>query len=623
MKKIKLLTSVLIVLSLAFVVINMINKLNDVNAVTSNTQNNVNVYASPTTNPFGNKIDVIKNINFTNGTYDWIENDDWDWDTLALSYHPTNEANPKMEIIPIGANNHSSFEFWVPFTSLANVKGFMFYVDYSNLIDSSNIRMYFRFSTSTGTPTGNIGELTIRYLNAGVDCYYYDYLQGDWKITKTESDSFFPLPDSYKGFVYIPITNYNDVHTNGVGNSNLFIQLYHFDMSASNNVECAAPIYLDEVQLVNESTSHSHEFAFNAKINPTCLQNGLDLYKCSCGQVKWENVVDKSAHSVGEKHYCSDSLSTAICKTCNSLVYYEEESSLRWDNGVKVTYHYNHKDIDSVTYEYPKGYKLNKNDVPWKFQIKEGNNQWQFFRFTEDVAGLYGQNPIGLELSEDTELYAQYNNCHAVQKFRAMISIVSFNGGPYDEQTYKEQVIFVGQSNFSLWHQMESWYANKGVPVRNNSIAGATSHQYVEFVEETVLMYNPKIVVCIVSSNDLAYHQMSEKTVMNNMITFYEKINEHLPNTEVIFVSGNPLPGRNEYFKVIDRINTKLENFCNSKDNLHYVDIYDITMGYVLQYPVGWDTWTHLEHSRLEYVMGDKIYEVMKEVIDNKGISFR
>ena len=169
---------------------------------------------------------------------------------------------------------------------------------------------------------------------------------------------------------------------------------------------------------------------------------------------------------------------------------------------------------------------------------------------------------------------------------------------------------------------MELWYAQKGFVARNNSVAGATSHNYVEFVEELVLMYKPKIVVVIVSSNDLAYHNMTEKTVMNNMIEFYNRINEVLPETQVIFVSGNPLPGRNEYFSVIKRINAKLEAFSKKYDNTYYVDIYDKTMEYVRAYPVGWETWTHLEHEHLVELMGDEIYSVMINVIKEKNIRF-
>lgn len=621
MRKIKFAIYIFVIFSLVLLLCNTSNNVVDVHAITIDNVNEV--YKAPTTNPYDKTLQIVRDISFNPGTYDWIENDDWDWDTLASSYGATKGANPQMEIVPPGANNHASFEFWAPALELTGVNGFMFYVDYSNLINATNIRMYMRFRTSTNAPVGAVSLLDDRYLNAFADCYYYDYSEGKWIVTKTESDSFFRLPDNFKGYVYMPIINYNDIHTNGVGNSNLYLQMYHFDMSVDNNEENVNPIYLDSIQAVKELTEHTHEYVLKGTLKATCTHQGLDLLACTCGQVKWSNLADKVEHLVGNKYYCSENLASALCETCNELVYFNEEVTDKWDDAVKVTYHYNHEECTSKTYEYPKGYTLNKKDVPWIFQVNIGYDTWQFFRITTDEVGLYGKNPIGLKVEEDLELYSQYNNTYADQKYRAMISDVSFNGGVYDEETYKEQVIFVGQSNFSLWHGMENWYRGYGVPVRNNSVAGATSHNYVEFVEELVLIYKPKIVVCIVSSNDLAYHQMSEKTVMNNMIAFYDKVVENLPGTQVIFVSGNPLPGRNEYFKVIERINDKLDSFCETKDDAYFVDIYDITMQYVLQYPIGWDTWTHLHQEELTNVMGVEVYKVMKEVIKEKNIVFK
>ena len=621
MRKVKIFIQIVILL-LSVCLINTNNDFNEVNAITLD--NISNIYAAPITSPNGKTIEAVINyygrtntVDFTEGSHDWIENDDWDWDTMALDYYHTNEENPKLAIIGPGAKNHASFEVWVPAVSLDGVSGIMFYLDYSNVIDGTNATTYLRFRTPKTNITGNISELDDQYLNANADCYYYDYEKGEWVLSKTLENSFIPLPDYYRGYVYVPFTAYT-----GITNS-MFLQMYHIDMSVGENIDSVSPIYLDDIQVVKEVESHTHEYAYQGSIDATCAHNGIDVLSCECGQVKWDNITIKTAHNHGEKHYCSNGLASALCNDCNNLVYFKENVDLRWEEAVSITYNYNYEGYEPKIYEYPKGYVLTQNDVPWVNNIVEGYAESQFFRYTTDEIGLYGKDPIGLVVSENLELYAQYNNySFSEQKLRAMASVVSFNGGRYDEVSASNSVIFVGQSNFSLWHGMESWYANRGVPVRNNSIAGATSHVYVEYVEELVLMYKPKVVVCIVSSNDLAYHQMSEKTVMNNMKEFYNKVNENIPDSHVIFVSGNPLPGRNEYFQVIERINNKLETFCNSKSNAYFVDIYDINMGYVLQYPVGWDTWTHLHQPELEHVMGDMIYATLKNVLNDNNIIF-
>lgn len=620
MRKIK---NVLVVLTFLLTILALTTMINSKNANATTLEDLSYVYNAPTTTPNGKMYEVLDNVDFSAGSHDWIENDDWDWDTLALDYRLTQEADPMMAITPLGGTFHPSFEVWVPGINLNGVTGFMYYVDFTNLFDPTNIRMYMRFGSSTDHLTGNIGELNMRYLNAFESFYYYDFNSGSWQETISQADAFFNLPDYFKGYVYIPIKNYNDVHIDGVGINNIFLQLYHLDFCSGNNTENVTPIYLDDIMILKETSEHNHDFVFKGTVEKTCNQKGLDLYQCACGQVQWKNVVDKANHIIDKKYYCSQGLASALCEVCQTLVYFEEDVVDLWPDAITISYHYNHEGYETKEYQYPKGYMLGPNDIPWICMIEEGYDHYQFFRFTIDAEGLYGKNPLGMIVTENLELYGQYNSLYADQKYQAMVSDVSFNGGPYDEETYKEQIIFVGQSNFSLWHGMENWYANRGLPVRNNSLAGATSHNYVEFVEELVLIYKPKIVVCIVSSNDLAYHQMSDKTIMNNMISFYEAIDKHLPETEVIFVSGNPLPGRNEYFGAIKRLNSKLEAFCNSNDNTHYVGIYDITMEYVKQYPVGWDTWTHLHQEELSYVMGDEIYKVMIEVIRSKNIIFK
>ena len=603
-----------------------ISPINDVSAISDVDE----IYNMPKTNPFDITMVEKGNVDFKTGSHDWIENDDWDMDTLAMSYRNTGGSNPMMEIVPIGASTVTSFEVWVPCVNLGQAKGFMFYVDFSNLVNPTNLKLHMFVRTSTNNPTGNIGELTTRELNPNQCCYYYDYNLGSWQESITDNSRYFDVPDYYRGYVYIPIEGYNDIHNSGVGINNILLQMYHIDFSINDNSENILPLYLDSIKVVSDGESHTHNYQLSSTIEATCYQNGLDLYKCSCGQVKWDNFTSKTEHTFGEKHYCNDNLASAQCEVCYELEYYQEKVDKKWKNAVTINYNYNYEGYESVSYQYPKGHLLTYKDIPVMMQIKEGYDFHQFFRFTTDEVGMYGKNLIGMITTEDLTVYAQYNFASAaLQKYQAMVSGVSFSGGPYDEQTHKEDVIYIGQSNFSLWHGMENWYANKGIPARNNSIAGATSHNYVQFVEELILMYKPKIVVCIVSSNDLAYHQMTDSTVMNNMKQFYNIINENLPETEVIFVSGNPLPGRNEYFTCIKRLNSKLEAFCNENDNTHFVDIYDITMEYVLEYGKpdhetdAWDTWTHLHQPELAYVMGDKVYEVMIKVIQDKGITFK
>lgn len=47
------------------------------------------IYAKPTTSPNGKRFSIVNSLSFENGSYTWIENDDWDWDTYASQYAVT------------------------------------------------------------------------------------------------------------------------------------------------------------------------------------------------------------------------------------------------------------------------------------------------------------------------------------------------------------------------------------------------------------------------------------------------------------------------------------------------------------------------------------------------------
>ena len=584
------------------------------------------VYSTPTTSPKNKMFVTDKNLSFAVGSYDWHENDDWDWDTCASEYGFINKPNNDRTfyLMPAGGTYHPSFEFWVSSCPINNNSGFIIDVDFSDFLDSKDIKLSLEVRTSQFGFESLISNLTTNSPTIGASCYYYDYAQGLWIETIVDNEGYVALPDGYKGDVYIPINCYANISSNNVGIEDCYLQMYHLDFSISNNVESFSKAYFDEIRMVREDSVHEHNYKTIKTYFPTCSTIGLELEKCDCGQVKWNNFQNKKDHNVGVKYHCADNLTAALCNECKSLVYYNEKCNTVLADGVEITYEYMHDDVETQTRIYPKNYILRKEDIPYNHYISKGLDSWQLFRFTKDEVGLNGKNPLGYEVIDKTTFYGQYNfSSYDGEKYRAMCSDVSLNGGPYDETTFSNQVVFVGQSNVSLWHNLENWYANYGVPVRNNSIAGATSHNYLEFIEELVLMYKPQIVVVAVSSNDLAYHNMTDKELVGNMIEFYEIINANLPDVEIIFASGNPLPGRNEYFGAIKRVNKKIESFCETKSNAHYVEIYDITMEYVKIYPQYWDTWTHLEQSILAKLFGTEVYKVLNSIVEEKNITFK
>lgn len=55
--------------------------------------------------------------------------------------------------------------------------------------------------------------------------------------------------------------------------------------------------------------------------------------------------------------------------------------------------------------------------------------------------------------------------------------------------------------------------------------------------------------------------------------TFHEKC----PNAKFVVMSGLLLPGRSEYRELTQMVNDELEEYCNTKDYMYFVDSEDMT----------------------------------------------
>ncbi len=584
-------------------------------------RDNAQIYSKPMVSPSGKLLSFVKQTTFAQGTYDWIENDDWDWDTYASKYGVRLDGmNQVFSLYPAGGGYNPSFEVWVPAYSISGTSAVSVFYDFSKMANAENIKLKFKLCTSELGDISNPSNLT-RTVFVGT-AYYYDYVAGEYVEAVSDREGIISLPDSFKGYIYLPMAGFSALSTDGVGGS-FFVQMYHMDMWVGENFENSSEIIIDDIDIVVEGEAHTHEYTLTGTVEPTCKLQGLNLNTCSCGQVKWTDMVECLGHSVGNKFYATESLSSAVCTTCGALEFFEETSTTHWENAVSVKYDYLSDYLTDITVEYPSGITLAVDDIFYEYKAVNGIDNYQFFRFTSDELGVYGNNPVGLTLSQDITLYAHYNLCsYDGEKFRAMNSDISFNGGPYIDEQHSGKIIMIGASNMSLWHNMENWYSQRGYQVLNNSVAGSSSYNYLEFVQELILMYRPKMVITQISSNDLCYHQMTDKQIMENTQKFYDAIQEACPGTPMILMTSGYLPGRVEYFTAVTRINKKTEKFCEKNEFAYFIDSTEGAMDAVMSYPNGWDTWTHRGQEYCEQIYGTKLLPYIENIAEQLNISF-
>ncbi len=140
----------------------------------------------------------------------------------------------------------------------------------------------------------------------------------------------------------------------------------------------------------------------------------------------------------------------------------------------------------------------------------------------------------------------------------------------------KNEIIFYGASNFSLWDQLDEDLKDAGFTVQNHAFGGSTDADLMEFADQILYPYEPSVIVLQTGSND--YVNLSgtdeEKVAkcMENKKEMYATFHEKLPEAKIVIMSGLLLPGRSEYTKMTQMINKELQQYADETDYLYYVD---------------------------------------------------
>lgn len=140
-------------------------------------------------------------------------------------------------------------------------------------------------------------------------------------------------------------------------------------------------------------------------------------------------------------------------------------------------------------------------------------------------------------------------------------------------------IVFYGASNFRLWKEMENDLSE--YRVSNHAFGGSTDKLLVEYANQLLYPYHPKIVFFQTGSNDYVSLSGSEEDKINLCMEYkqqmFETFHAALPDAKFVVMSGLLLPGRSQYTSLTQKINDKLEQLCAEKDYLYFVDSEDMT----------------------------------------------
>ncbi|MDO9274624.1 MAG: GDSL-type esterase/lipase family protein [Lutibacter sp.] len=135
----------------------------------------------------------------------------------------------------------------------------------------------------------------------------------------------------------------------------------------------------------------------------------------------------------------------------------------------------------------------------------------------------------------------------------------------------QECILFTGSSSIRMWKAPAKDFNNP--KILNRGFGGSQIIDLIENFDQVILKYHPQKIVIYSGDNDIQEGKSAE-IVFGDFCTLYGMIKAKLPNTEVYYIAIKP--SLNRWAKVIEiqKANTMINEYLNTKSNATFVDIF-------------------------------------------------
>ena len=152
--------------------------------------------------------------------------------------------------------------------------------------------------------------------------------------------------------------------------------------------------------------------------------------------------------------------------------------------------------------------------------------------------------------------------------FGDQVSIELFGLWDKKNSQIENPVVFVGSSSIRKWYTADYF---PDIPIINRGFGGSHISDVIFFIDETVLKFNPRVIVFYAGDNDINFGKRSQ-TVFDDYINFVEKVHSQLPNTKIMFIPIKPSPSRWSLWAEMKKTNRMVQNYSRKNSLLYYVD---------------------------------------------------
>jgi lysophospholipase L1-like esterase len=155
--------------------------------------------------------------------------------------------------------------------------------------------------------------------------------------------------------------------------------------------------------------------------------------------------------------------------------------------------------------------------------------------------------------------------------FEDEISMLEQKDSQY--KSSENSLLFIGSSSIRGWDKIKE----DMIPYRTikRGYGGAHYYDLIHFINRLVKNHNPKAILIFVA-NDITgskNHKDLKPNEVKKLFKFiYKSIRKVHKNTPIIVIETTPTPSRWKVWDKISKANDLIERFCNSKQQLHYIN---------------------------------------------------
>ena len=137
-------------------------------------------------------------------------------------------------------------------------------------------------------------------------------------------------------------------------------------------------------------------------------------------------------------------------------------------------------------------------------------------------------------------------------------------------------ILFIGSSSIRLWKTLAEDFP--GRQVINRGFGGSQLIDSVNYAEQIVLPYKPRLIVLYAGGNDINEGK-SPQQVLADYQAFIRKVHATLPATRIAYISIAPNPARWAQVEKVRAANRLIEDYGRQDPTLTFINVFPHMLG--------------------------------------------